>query len=345
MKSFTEKNSDRHLLGDILPLKMPLGLCIEPTNICNFKCIQCPVSLPHFRQTVGELGHMDMALYRKVLRDIAAMGKLKNLNLYGDGEPLANPNIVEMIKTARDMDVADLITVTTNGSLLTEDLARDLLSSGLTYLRVSIYALDDDELLRITSTNTKTSHIYDNLATFRAMRDKTGQQTPFLYVKMLDTYSDANDRFKQLYQPIADQTNIETPMNWNGYEGLDLISKVDSEGKTDQTKIQGFYEESGKSGVKRCCTTAFHSLNIKRNGDVTICIVDWNKGTMVGNIEEESLSQIWYGQRLTDFRRMQIEDRRHENVSCKHCNYLFCNPDNIDSLSQERYHEILNFRG
>lgn len=341
MRNYTQKNSARIPLVDLFPLRMPLGLCVEPTTHCNFKCIQCPVSLPQFERVSGPAEHMDMDLFRKIVGDVQAMGKLKNLNLYGDGEPLLNKNIVEMVRLARTADISDPITITSNGAALTETVSRGLIDAGLTYLRVSIYGTDDEENARVTGSRVKLSKIQDNLRRLRELRERAGSQTPFLYVKMIDAYSEKNEVFVNTYKDIADQVNIETPMNWNGYDGIDLISRIDPNGKTDQTKVQGFYEERGRSGYRKICTTPFHSLNIKRNGDVCICIVDWNHGTVVGNIKDESLSDIWFGPRLRAFRLMHVEGRRHENESCRNCKYLYCNPENIDHLTGEALEDAL----
>jgi radical SAM protein with 4Fe4S-binding SPASM domain len=95
------------------------------------------------------------------------------------------------------------------------------------------------------------------------------------------------------------------------------------------------------SGKKKICTTPFLSLNVKQNGDVCICIVDWNKGTKVGNIKDESLEEIWMGENLENFRRMHIEGRRSQNESCRNCKFLYSNPDNMDNHSKEWYESIL----
>ncbi len=42
---------------------------------------------------------------------------------------------------------------------------------------------------------------------------------------------------------------------------------------------------------------------------------------------------------------MHIDGKRNENESCKNCNYMFGNPDNIDNLSEEQYNLILNYKG
>lgn len=42
--TFCDFNQNRQVLGNILPLKMPLGITISITNLCNFKCFYCSVS-------------------------------------------------------------------------------------------------------------------------------------------------------------------------------------------------------------------------------------------------------------------------------------------------------------
>jgi radical SAM protein with 4Fe4S-binding SPASM domain len=345
MLEYTKAISKRIPLKDLLPLPMPVGLCIEPVNVCNFRCKFCPTALPEYKQTVRDVGFMDMGLYHKILTDIKSMGVLKRLNLYGDGEPLLNKKLPEMIRLALGNGVTESLSVTTNGSLLTEPLAEELVNSGLHYLRVSIYALNDEDQYYLTGNHIKIHEILNNIKKLRQVRDQMRSETPFIYVKMLDTYDQRVEEFKKLYTGIADQVNIETPMNWNGYGGIDLISQADPAHKTDETLIQGFYEQRGKNGAKRICTTPFHSLNIKVNGDVTICIVDWNKGTVVGNLKESSLKEVWFGERLRSFRLMHVEGRREENCSCKNCKYLYSNPDNIDDIPSKEMTDILNHQG
>jgi radical SAM protein with 4Fe4S-binding SPASM domain len=345
VRSFTEKNKDRHPLREILPLDMPLGLTVEPTNLCNFRCVQCPVSLAEFAAEAGPLGHMDMGLYGKIIEDVRRMGRLNNLQLYGDGEPFLNPKLAEMIRRARDAGVARSITVTTNGSVMNHKLAAELVASGLDYLRVSVYSLYPERFARITGSRMKPETIRRNLRLLRSVRDAMGSVTPFLYVKMIDTYSAENEEFFSAFRDVADEVNIEAPMNWNGYDGIDLIGRIDPARRTDETLVQGYHRRGlGRlpSGLKEVCTTPFLALNIKRDGVVVVCIVDWNKGTRVGDIRRQSLSEIWFGEELRRFREMHIRRRRHENPSCRNCKFLYANPDNMDGFSEDAYRKILD---
>jgi radical SAM protein with 4Fe4S-binding SPASM domain len=334
--SHTQRISSRTPLEQLLPLPMPLGMNLEPTNICNFRCGLCPKSLAQFEKTVGYNGHMELGLFTKIVRDIAAVGRLRKLGLFGDGEPFLNTDLIRMLETVQEQNLADMQVITTNGSIMTRELAEGLVRSGCTDLRVSVYSIHQDRFRRITGSGLSADRIYRNVALVRETRERLGAKTPFLYVKMIDTYGDENEQFKRRFADVADEVNIETPMNWNGYEGIDLISFIDERRLTDEKAVQGYYEQRGRSNPKEVCTYPFHSLCVKCNGDVTICIVDWNKGTKVGNLREQSLAEVWHGAALQGFRRMHIERRRHENPSCRNCMFLCTTPENIDHLPQDQ---------
>lgn len=303
---------------------MPLSLFIEPTNFCNFRCVMCPLFFPDYRKTVGYSGNLEMDLYRKIVNDIKKMGKLISLKLYCDGEPLVNKNIARMVRIAKQNDVAWRIEITSNGSLLKKEKSLQLIESGLDYLRISISSVLEKRRFKINQSKISVNEIFDNVKNFRLLRDKLRKKTPFIYVKMIDTFGPENETFKNMYKSIADEVNIESPMNWDGQK--DFISNLYS-----QKKIRKALSLSSKK-EKKVCPFSFYSLVIKCNGDVVACCVDWSKQTKIGNVKEESLSEIWTGQSLREFREMQLKGRRQENKSCRNCTYLNTSPDNIDQL-------------
>ncbi|MDO8786810.1 MAG: radical SAM/SPASM domain-containing protein [Sulfuritalea sp.] len=346
--SFLAKNAVRTPnLEELLPLPGPLGLCIEPTNHCNMRCRFCPVHLEEFPAVVGGRRFMDFALFEKIIHDIRALGQpLTNLNLYGDGEPFLNKELLDMIRLATRMQVAQNIIVTSNGSAITEKIAVDLIESGLTHLRVSIYGVDEDFHRHITGSTIKPAKVHTNIDRLRKLRDAVGSRLPHIYVKMIGTSETRSqiERFRDMYSGVADEVNVENPINWNGFNNNDLVGALDPRHESDLTLVQGWHKQKGQSNShKLICTTPFLSLNVKSDGVVTICIVDWNKGTAVGDITRESLSDIWHGERLRAFRRMHIEKRRHENPSCRNCMVLHNSPDNIDEMASADPERLLYF--
>jgi len=59
---YKNRADNRSLLSEILPLKLPLSLNIEPTNLCNFRCVHCVQSFSDYENFAGYKGNMDMDL-------------------------------------------------------------------------------------------------------------------------------------------------------------------------------------------------------------------------------------------------------------------------------------------
>ncbi len=327
----------RPSLARLLPLPLPMAMYIEPTNQCNFKCRFCPESFADYKEIVGGRAQMEFSLFEEIVRQIKAVGRLKVMRFYMLGEPLLHPEL-RMVKLAVDEGITERTELTSNATALTAEKSRLLLASGLDYLRVSIYAADQERNERVTQSKIPISRIFENVKTFRKLRDEAGQTTPILYVKMINACSgEENQAFLDMYRPIADECVIEKPMNWNGYDNRDLLETVyqDDQEKSvlEKTEMYPFQ--------KQVCPFPFYTMVINANGDVTVCCVDWNKKTCVGNVRETPLVEIWNGPAMREFRRMHIENRRQENESCRNCTYLFTSPDNLDGLPAEEYERIL----
>lgn len=146
IKQITYKDiaDQRQVLGEILPLDMPLGITIQVTNLCNFKCFYCSASQPaNKRKEDGLLlQHMPYQDFKSCIDSIARSGHVKILNLCGWGEPLLHPDIADMVRYAKEANVADSIKIVSNGSLLTPKMSDALISAGLDNIRISLQGID-----------------------------------------------------------------------------------------------------------------------------------------------------------------------------------------------------------
>lgn len=101
-----------------------ITIILEPCSVCNLKCNYCNM---HSSKTdvTSQIGVMDMSLYKKILMDISDLDyKLKALHFHGWGEPTMHKNLPEMIRLARDLNIADRYIVITNGTLLKEAMLK-----------------------------------------------------------------------------------------------------------------------------------------------------------------------------------------------------------------------------
>ena len=46
-------------LVEMSPLPAPMAIYLEPTNICNFRCVYCPESFDDFKERTGGLHRLD----------------------------------------------------------------------------------------------------------------------------------------------------------------------------------------------------------------------------------------------------------------------------------------------
>jgi radical SAM protein with 4Fe4S-binding SPASM domain len=106
----------------------PLMVKIKLLWDCNLACGMCD----YWRQ--GGSSPLSFSLVTRVLDELAALGCLKVH--FSGGEPTIRPDLPDIIAYARRLKLR--ATLTTNGTLLTRDLARRLVKAGLNSACVSI---------------------------------------------------------------------------------------------------------------------------------------------------------------------------------------------------------------
>ncbi len=104
---------------------------IEPTNRCNLECRTC------IRRVWNEApGEMSAALFDRIMKGLQAFTPAVEVFFGGIGEPLSHPEIIPMVTRAKAAGAR--VELITNGTLLTPEISRQLIRSGLDVLWVSI---------------------------------------------------------------------------------------------------------------------------------------------------------------------------------------------------------------
>ncbi len=332
---YIDLKNQRKKLSEVIPLKMPFTLFVDPTNWCNFKCSFCPRNFDDFSTYAGEFQHMDMILFEKIMKDLKKCdGRLKVLRLFYLGEPFLCPDFLRMLQMAIEYDIAERIEISSNASLLNLKIAQTILDlakiySGIIYLRFSIYSIISEKNKEITKSPITVENICENVSTLKQLRDTQKVTNVVTYAKMLNTFDNENEMFIDLYKNIVDEVEIEQPMNWSGYDNRNLLNTYNEE------QIASIRKEN----LPKVCAYPFHTLAIQSNGDVVCCCVDWSRKTCVGNVKDESLLQIWHGERLKKLRVLHLEGKRFLNDACKNCNKLPSGKsyklDNLDDVLPE----------
>ncbi len=133
IKPGTQVSLDESAMG--LHLRRPASqlakLYIEPTNRCNLDCRTC------IRNVWDEpLGMMPTPVFARMMEGLHHFLPPPAIFFGGFGEPLVHPQIVEMVAQAKGLGTS--VELITNGMLLKEELARELVRAGLDRLWVSL---------------------------------------------------------------------------------------------------------------------------------------------------------------------------------------------------------------
>ena len=241
---------NRLTLRDVVPLDVPLCVCIEPTNICNFKCLMCWQSTAEYTKHGGPFGYMTDELFDKLVEDMKDFcrrqgKKIKLVKLYSTGEPLLHKGIPRMVRKIKEADISH--EMATNASLLTKEMAEAFVDLGLDYLRASIYSVRSDGQSRITQSRVAPQEIRANIAYLKEYRDSKGGKKPFICAKIMDTHGEENEEFYRMYEDISDEQLIDTPWILPKLEenALDRLYGSEEKGEEAQAAYlaQALYKE------------------------------------------------------------------------------------------------------
>jgi len=306
---------------------------IDPCNLCNFRCAFCPTGDHELLQSVGRpKGMMDYNLFCKIINDISAFdSKLKKLYLYKDGEPLLNKRLPDMIRYAKNSNVAEECWITTNGSFLNPKINCELIDAGLDLIRISIESVSNEGYQKVARVKLNYEKLKENIAHLYSNRKKCRIHVEIVDCGLLDL---EREKFYRDFEEISTSIHIDSLMGWSMSNSKDFTLGTNPEKSPDGLSII----------AKQVCTFPFYTLTINFDGSVSICCVDWSHSTIVGDLKRQSIKQIWEGEELFKFRKMHLQKQKVRNKACADCQYLDTLQDNIDDYSEVILEKLIQNR-
>lgn len=280
----------------------PQRMAIETSNTCNLRCRMCPIyggynlepeTAP--RMNVKERVFMDFDLYERLLREAAAHGTT-NLQLQFYDEPLLHPRLLEMLKKAHELGFT-FIHMNTNGTLLTPKLCDQLLETGVDSMTVSIDAA--------------TSQVYQELRG-NPRFEQVCQTIEYLAGKIREGSHKFSLSVSLVQVPENQSETSEFISRWiNTVEYVRIDKPVDSLNRARDA----FFHPSQRV----ICFYPWQVICVLADGAVVKCCGDFNLKDVVGNVKENTLEEIWQGDRYMDYRRNLLQGRIDLVPLCDQC--------------------------
>lgn len=314
----------RTRLEQVIPLKLPFVLFVDPASVCNFQCEFCANGDRELVKKTGrKQGVLDFELFKKLVDELKAYpGAIKALRLYKEGEPLLNPHFADMIRYAKDSGAFLSIDTTTNASLLNPELSLKIIDAGLDRINISIDGLSAKDYLRTAKVKLNFEELVENIRFFYEHRGKCE-----VFIKTIGNYLSEEERqkFYDIFGDISDIIAIENLMPcWSEYDLSDIISEF---------KIGVYGQPAHRVEV---CPYLFYNITVNSDGSVSACFLDWEHKMLVGDLRESSFLDIWNGAPMNELRKLHLQKRRAEHPICKNCGQLvYGMADDVDDYADE----------
>lgn len=171
----------------ILPQKRDVkALYLEISSTCNLSCKIC---MRKVRKRVEE-GLMDKDLYHKILEDTRPLPDIERIHFGGYGEPLLHPYLPLFIEKAKKRGLK--VGLSSNGTLLSKEMARDLIDAGLDSITISLDSTDPRRFqdLRLGG---ELSSIQENLRILKEEKRERKSINPMVEAEMVAMKSTIQD--------------------------------------------------------------------------------------------------------------------------------------------------------
>ena len=98
-----------------------------------------------------------------------------------------------------------------------------------------------------------------------------------------------------------------------------VAGSVDRKSLLEQGILQGNLESENKLPLKKNCRKPFGKINISYNGKVPICCLDAWMIKDLGNIRENTLAEIWWGEKRKYVCEQLLLNDRSKLIPCNTC--------------------------
>ena len=295
-----------HFSGDF-----PLNLDIEPTNICNLRCPFCyrTIALEKNSEVFQKQGSMPLETFERIMKQIVKDGicMVPAIKLTHRGEPLLNKHLPEMIRMAKEAGAVDVV-INTNGTILTEELALQLLDAGLDKILFSFdspYPEKYEEIRIGASYN----DVLQNIKNFVKLRNEKKAWNTLVRAGMVmteDILPGEKEDFYKLFENVADVVSYnlvhkEIEVDWQGnYRGAD--------GKQYHVSDRKFADSQ-----------LWQRMTINWDGEAEICCENYKQEWNLGNIHRETVHEIWTGDKFEKVRRVHQKGEWWKIAQCRKC--------------------------
>jgi len=261
----------------------PNHMDIELSSRCNLKCPMC------FREhrEIPNQNSMSFDLFKRIIGEIE--GKVYSIKFTGRGEPVMHRGFSKFMDHLKGKSFGEVAMIT-NGQLLSEDKMQSMIDCAMDTVSFSIDGLKEDyERIRAPG---KYEDIIERVAYFHAMRNRAGAKKPIIRIQSVMINETEQREFLNIWEPISDDIFF---LHFKNYSA-------------DAPNIQK---------RKYACPMPVQRLMVHWNGTVPMCINDEYEDAVMGDLNSQTVVDIWRGETFRQARKTHMRGER--TLAFKNC--------------------------
>lgn len=273
----------------------PKYIQIETSLVCNSHCVFCPHDDMERNPSV-----MEDAIWRKIIDE--SRGRSVVYRPFMVNEPFLDDRMPEIIEYIKRDETAQ-VEFNSNGNFVPRTDLKGLISAGMDIVRFSVDG-HSEESFKESGRGGTLKKVHDDIMRFIETRNSLGAKT-FIEVRMIDLEANKHEQqdYIDYWSKYADSVKITELYDWP-WSGQETFHPA----PCPKVKNEMFFMSDGRAAI--CCWDAFGK-------------------TIIGNVNEKTVEEIWLGEPLKTYKDYLSRGERGKMELCSKCdafkNYDFSN--------------------
>jgi radical SAM protein with 4Fe4S-binding SPASM domain len=267
----------------------------ETGTACNADCLMCPHS------KMKRKGLAKWSTIAKVIHEAAPRSGAMCPFLMQ--EPMLEPRLCQILANIKQNNPCCNTVLYSNLNLLNKDLERIIQFNLLDELHISFYG-PTKELYQKYQPPLDWQQTQDNIKAVYDLKQKHSKTKPLMILHILAVPEILAESTKYT---IGKYVNNASIVQFDTFHG-DIPNMAG-----EQTKILG------KPAERTPCQRLWTGLNIHFDGSVVPCCIDYNDEQVMGNVNNDTLEEIWNGDKFRRFRLLHTQKQWGQIELCKNC--------------------------
>ncbi len=274
--------------------KYPEHVDVELSSACNMRCPMCYTITDNFKMNVKRT-NMTLERVEKIMKECGS-NNVFSVRLSWRGELTLNPKWIEAIKLAKKYGIKEVSTLT-NALLLTPEKFEKMLDAGLDWLTISVDGVGKEyDKIRAPA---KFDDLINKLKIFKQIKKKKNSVKPVIKVQTIWPSIEKNPKeYFDTFSGLVDQVTCNQ-----------LVDYLDQDDPNKVSHAPGFD-----------CHVLYQRMTIGADGKILLCYNDEFDNHTFGHIDNDTIHNVWHGEKMKEARRIHSENKGIENFkACSKC--------------------------